>query len=261
MTIYMYICINLDSSSINANHHQVIFKHLKQNTVYWTAFFTQHFITSQYSLLFTRTVALIQLELLQHQLPKATEFLKKFLCKSSQSPNTYPLRTWMRSVLYFRGVSSQRRTWSASRTLPSSRYSRYFCCSSKNFILWHDRKQQSGEKGWLKFQKTFEPKQNSRNHSTMPFRNTTLSNVALLNFFCWLFNNIAAIHELSYPRISSLPEGAPSMFLFHSSDPPCNWSPFHPLSLKPPSFKLCIRQAFQWNIPSGKGPQISYSHI
>lgn len=99
----------------------------------------------------------------------------------------------MRSVLYFRGVSSQRRTWSASRTLPSSRYSRYFCCSSKNFILWHDRKQQSGEKGWLKFQKTFEPKQNSRNHSTMPFRNTGLSNVSLLNFFCWLFNNIAAI--------------------------------------------------------------------
>lgn len=83
----------------------------------------------------------------------------------------YPLRTWMRSVLYFSGVNSQRRTWSASRTLPSSRYSRYFCCSSKNFILWHDRKQQSGEKSWWRFQKMFVPKQNSRNHSTMPFEN------------------------------------------------------------------------------------------
>lgn len=146
----------------------------------------------------------IQFEFLQCQLPKAIEFLRKFYWKSSQSPNTYPLRTWMRSVLYFRGVSSQRRTWSASRTLPSSRYSRYFCCSSKNFILWHDRKQQSGEKGWLKFQKTFEPKQNSRNHSTMPFRNTAICNVSLLNYsFCWVFNNIAAI-KLSMNFIPAL---------------------------------------------------------
>lgn len=121
------------------------------------------------------------------------EFLQKFHQKSFQSPNTYPLRIWMRSVLYFRGVSSQRRTWSASRTLPSSRYSRYFCCSSKNFILWHDRKQQSGEKGWLKFQKTFEPKQNSRNHSTMPFRNTAICNVHYSISFCWVLNNIAEI--------------------------------------------------------------------
>lgn len=132
----------------------------------------------------------------QHNLTKATAFLQKLHRKSSQSPNTYPLRTWMRSVLYFRGVSSQRRTWSASRTLPSSRYSRYFCCSSKNFILWHDRKQQSGEKGWLKFQKTFEPKQNSRNHSTMPFRNQAICNVSSLNFFLFDFNNTIAINLL-----------------------------------------------------------------
>lgn len=48
----------------------------------------------------------------------------------------YPLRTWIRSVLYLSGVSSPRRTCRASRTLPSSRYSRYFCCSSRNFIRW-----------------------------------------------------------------------------------------------------------------------------
>lgn len=95
----------------------------------------------------------------------------------------YPLRTWMRSVLYFSGVNSQRRTWSASRTLPSSRYSRYFCCSSKNFILWHDRKQQSGEKSWWKVQKMFVPKQNSRNHSTMPFDNNFYKALIWLKYF------------------------------------------------------------------------------
>lgn len=92
----------------------------------------------------------------------------------------YPLRTWMRSVLYFRGVNSQRRTWRASRTLPSSRYSRYFCCSSKNFILWQDRKQRSGERSWRKVQKMFVPKQNSRNHSTMPFENHFLKRFKMI---------------------------------------------------------------------------------
>lgn len=48
---------------------------------------------------------------------------------------TDPLRMWIRSVLYLRGVSSARRTCRASNTFPSSRYSRYFCCSSRNFIL------------------------------------------------------------------------------------------------------------------------------
>lgn len=61
----------------------------------------------------------------------------------------------------------------------------------------------------------------------MPFRNTALSNVSLLNFFCWLFNNIAAI-KLS---INFLPDGAPNTFLYLSSDPHCNWSHFHLLSL------------------------------
>lgn len=47
---------------------------------------------------------------------------------------TDPLRMWMRSVLYLRGVSSALRTCRASSTFPSSRYSRYFCCRSRNFI-------------------------------------------------------------------------------------------------------------------------------
>lgn len=46
-----------------------------------------------------------------------------------------PLKMWILSVLYLRGVSSARRTCRASSTFPSSRYSRYFCCSSRNFIL------------------------------------------------------------------------------------------------------------------------------
>lgn len=52
---------------------------------------------------------------------------------------TDPLKMWMRSVLYLRGVSSALRTCRASRTFPSSRYSRYFCCSSRNFIRCTDR--------------------------------------------------------------------------------------------------------------------------
>lgn len=58
----------------------------------------------------------------------------------------YPLRTWMRSVLYFSGVSSPRSTCRASRTLPSSRYSRYFCCRSRNFIRWGEDKGEIWEK-------------------------------------------------------------------------------------------------------------------
>lgn len=46
----------------------------------------------------------------------------------------------MRSVLYFRGVSSARSTCSASRIFPSSRYSRYFCCRSRNFMRWTHRR-------------------------------------------------------------------------------------------------------------------------
>lgn len=82
----------------------------------------------------------------------------------------------MRSVLYFRGVNSQRRTWSASKTLLSSRYSRYFCCSSKNFILWHDRKQQVrlGERADWNF-KHISLTLNKRyiQHSTLSFRKKT----------------------------------------------------------------------------------------
>lgn len=47
---------------------------------------------------------------------------------------TDPLKIWMRSVLYLRGVSSALRTCRASKTLPSSRYSKYFCCSRRNFM-------------------------------------------------------------------------------------------------------------------------------
>lgn len=56
-------------------------------------------------------------------------------CKIGLSWWTDPLRLWILSVLYLRGVSSARRTCRASNTFPSSRYSRYFCCSSRNFIL------------------------------------------------------------------------------------------------------------------------------
>lgn len=108
----------------------------------------------------------------------------------------------MRSVLYFSGVNSQRRTWSASRTLPSSRYSRYFCCSSKNFILWHDRKQQSGEKSWWRFQKMFVPKQNSRNHSTMPFENNFYKALKWLKIS--LFNRVTTDEMWLYCSISHL---------------------------------------------------------
>ena len=52
---------------------------------------------------------------------------------------TDPLRMWIRSVLYLRGVSSALRTCRASNTFPSSRYSRYFCCSSRNFIRYTGR--------------------------------------------------------------------------------------------------------------------------
>lgn len=51
----------------------------------------------------------------------------------------YPLRTWIRSVLYLSGVSSPLSTCRASRTFPSSKYSRYFCCRSRNFIRYRER--------------------------------------------------------------------------------------------------------------------------
>lgn len=41
---------------------------------------------------------------------------------------------WTRGVLYWSGVNSFRSTCSASKTRPSSKYSKYFCSSNKNFI-------------------------------------------------------------------------------------------------------------------------------
>ncbi len=65
-----------------------------------------------------------------------TKMRKWHRCPWNRIEVWYPLRTWMRSVLYFSGVSSARSTCSASRTFPSSRFSRYFCCRSRNFIRW-----------------------------------------------------------------------------------------------------------------------------
>lgn len=107
----------------------------------WIVHASQHLYSCQYLEMFSRHRAFNKLHICHPSLWR--KYPARYISPSSSSQNhtqllrvlwTDPLRMWMRSVLYLRGVSSALRTCRASSTFPSSRYSRYFCCRSRNFI-------------------------------------------------------------------------------------------------------------------------------